>query len=78
MKDVSVDEFNALLIPGGYSPDKLRVDEAAVKLAHTMEDVFVTAQKENLFIERNEIDVLLKGVDILTAIANIPETDDNK
>jgi two-component system sensor histidine kinase and response regulator WspE len=48
--------------------------EAAVKLSHTMEDVFVAAQKEKIFIERNEIDVLLKGVDLLTAIANIPES----
>lgn len=32
-KDVSVDEFDALFIPGGYSPDKLRVDEDAVRLA---------------------------------------------
>lgn len=30
-KDVSVDEFDALLIPGGYSPDRLRVDENAVQ-----------------------------------------------
>jgi protease I len=28
--DVSVDDFDALLIPGGYSPDKLRVDDRAV------------------------------------------------
>ena len=27
----SVDDFDALLIPGGYSPDQLRVDEHAVK-----------------------------------------------
>jgi protease I len=31
VKDVSVNEFDALLIPGGYSPDKLRVDEDAVR-----------------------------------------------
>jgi protease I len=31
VKDVSVDQFDALLIPGGYSPDKLRVDEDAVR-----------------------------------------------
>jgi len=31
VKDVSVKEFDALLIPGGYSPDKLRVDEDAVR-----------------------------------------------
>jgi len=29
--DVSVDDFDALLIPGGYSPDKLRANEEAVK-----------------------------------------------
>src|SRR5512135_3550440 len=31
VKDVSVDDFDVLLIPGGYSPDKLRVDESAVE-----------------------------------------------
>jgi protease I len=31
--DVSVEEFDALLIPGGYSPDKLRVDPNAVEFA---------------------------------------------
>lgn len=31
--DASVDDFDALLIPGGYSPDKLRVDENAVRFA---------------------------------------------
>jgi len=30
-RDVSVEEFDALLIPGGYSPDKLRADEGAVR-----------------------------------------------
>ncbi len=33
VKDVSVDEFDALFIPGGYSPDRLRVDENAVQFA---------------------------------------------
>ncbi|MDZ7700462.1 MAG: type 1 glutamine amidotransferase domain-containing protein [Deltaproteobacteria bacterium] len=33
VKDVSVDDFDALLIPGGYSPDKLRVDPEAVRFA---------------------------------------------
>ena len=28
--DVVINDFDALLIPGGYSPDKLRVDEDAV------------------------------------------------
>jgi len=31
LKDVAVEDFDALLIPGGYSPDHLRVDEAAVE-----------------------------------------------
>ncbi len=31
VRGVSVDEFDALLIPGGYSPDKLRVDDDAVR-----------------------------------------------
>lgn len=31
--DVSIDDFDALLIPGGYSPDQLRVDETAVSFA---------------------------------------------
>jgi len=31
VKDISVEDFDALLIPGGYSPDHLRADEAAVK-----------------------------------------------
>ena len=30
---VSVEDFDALLIPGGYSPDKLRVDQNAVQFA---------------------------------------------
>jgi protease I len=33
VKDVAVSDFDALLIPGGYSPDKLRVDAAAVRFA---------------------------------------------
>ncbi len=33
VNDVSVGDFDALFIPGGYSPDKLRVNEDAVRLA---------------------------------------------
>lgn len=33
VKDLSVANFDALLIPGGYSPDKLRVDDDAVAFA---------------------------------------------
>jgi protease I len=30
-QEVKVEEFDALLIPGGYSPDKLRVDDQVVQ-----------------------------------------------
>jgi protease I len=33
VKDVSSDDFDALLIPGGYSPDKLRANDNAVDFA---------------------------------------------
>ena len=31
--DVTADDFDALFIPGGYSPDKLRVDPDAIRFA---------------------------------------------
>lgn len=31
VNEISVEDFDALLIPGGYSPDHLRADEAAVE-----------------------------------------------
>ena len=34
--DVTADDFDALVIPGGYSPDKLRVDIDVVRLVRTM------------------------------------------
>ncbi len=33
VRDVHVTDFDALFIPGGYSPDKLRIDEDAVRFA---------------------------------------------
>ena len=33
VRDVSADDFDALFIPGGYSPDKLRIDADAVRFA---------------------------------------------
>lgn len=33
VRDVRVSDFDALFIPGGYSPDKLRIDEDAVRFA---------------------------------------------
>ncbi|MFA7536161.1 MAG: type 1 glutamine amidotransferase domain-containing protein [Desulfuromonadales bacterium] len=33
VREARVEDFDALLIPGGYSPDKLRVDESAVNFS---------------------------------------------
>ncbi len=41
----------------------------AVELAHAMEDVFVAAQKGELVITADHMDVLLGGVDMITDIA---------
>ncbi|WP_455235335.1 hybrid sensor histidine kinase/response regulator [Thiogranum longum] len=43
--------------------------EAAVKLAHAMEDCFVAAQQGALHLETRQIDILLEGVDSLVAIS---------
>jgi two-component system sensor histidine kinase and response regulator WspE len=41
----------------------------AVEVAHVMEDCFVAAQKGNLVITPDDVDVLLKGVDLLAQIS---------
>ncbi len=46
----------------------VRVD-AAVDVAHVMEDCFVAAQRGELVLEPNGIDVLLKSVDLLVRIS---------
>ena len=38
IKDASVDDFDALFIPGGYSPDKLRSHDEAVKFVKKFMD----------------------------------------
>jgi protease I len=54
VKDVSADDFDALLIPGGYSPDKLRVDEKAVRFVRQFVEsgkpVFVICHGPQLLI----------------------------
>ena len=35
VRDVAIDEFDALFIPGGHSPDNLRIDQAAVEFVRT-------------------------------------------
>ncbi|EDY19641.1 CheA signal transduction histidine kinase [Chthoniobacter flavus Ellin428] len=48
---------------------------AAVNVAHAMEDCFVAAQKGALTLGQAEIDILLEGVDLLSRIANSSEAE---
>ncbi|CBN53895.1 MULTISPECIES: response regulator [Kamptonema] len=43
--------------------------DAAVNLAHVMEDCFVAAQNQKITLEAEGVDVLLHGVDLLTNIS---------
>src|SRR6185437_6638843 len=47
--------------------------DAAVRVAHVMEDCFVAAQKGKLDILPAHVDVLLRAVDLLTRIAQIAD-----
>ena len=54
VREVSSDDFDALLIPGGYSPDKLRTDEDAVSFVRDFTEsgkpVFVICHGPQLMI----------------------------
>jgi two-component system sensor histidine kinase and response regulator WspE len=50
----------------------VNLDEA-VKVAHAIEDCFVAAQKGQLQLSPERIDLLLKGADLLSRIAQQPE-----
>lgn len=47
--------------------------ELAVSVAHAMEDYFVQAQQSGSDLPQARIDQLLRGVDLLAQIANVPE-----
>ena len=47
--------------------------DAAVRVAHAMEDVFVEAQKGKLVLTPAAVDVLLRGVDFLVHVAEVAE-----
>ena len=49
--------------------------DAAVKVAHAMEDCFVAAQAGTIILDTEQIDVLLSGVDFLLRISQVPEAD---
>ena len=52
--------------------------DAAVGLAHAMEDIFMAAQKEKIFIDKKAIDILRSSNNLLITIAELPETDSEK
>jgi len=52
--------------------------DAAVGLAHAMEEVFIAAQKEKILIDKKAIDILRNSNDLLATIAEIPETESEK
>ena len=45
--------------------------ESAVRIAHSMEDCFVAAQRNKTGLPPQRIDQLLRGVDLLTRVANL-------
>ncbi len=47
--------------------------DAGVNVAHAMEDCFVAAQQGRLRLHQGRIDLLLRGVDLLTRISQTPE-----
>jgi protease I len=60
-KDASPDEFDALLVPGGYSPDHLRANDDAVeftkKFAETNKPIFLICHAAQLLVTAD----VLKG-----------------
>jgi two-component system sensor histidine kinase and response regulator WspE len=51
--------------------------EAAVRLAHVMEDCFVAAQANTIILNSDDVDVLLSGVDLLLQISQVENTNIN-
>jgi two-component system, chemotaxis family, sensor histidine kinase and response regulator WspE len=49
--------------------------EVGVRIAHVMESAFVAAQRGELSLRQAQIDVLLRGVDLLNRIAGTPEAE---
>jgi two-component system sensor histidine kinase and response regulator WspE len=49
--------------------------DLAVKLAHAMEDVFVAAQSDQIRLNPSDIDILLRGTDVLAELGNLSGDD---
>jgi two-component system sensor histidine kinase and response regulator WspE len=69
----AIDQLEALMraahsIKGGARVVEL---DAAVQIAHVMEDCFVAAQKNEITLNSEHIDILLQGVDMLNQIAAV-------
>src|SRR5215467_13648760 len=47
--------------------------QSVVRVAHAMEDCFVAAQEGKLQLHQMEIDILLRGVDLLLNISKLPD-----
>lgn len=47
--------------------------DAAVQLAHVMEDCFVAAQNQTITLLADQIDVLLRGVDLLQSLSSVSD-----
>ena len=47
--------------------------EPIVKITHVMEDVFVAAQKGEVALVADDVDVLLSAIDKVVLVSNIPE-----
>ena len=48
--------------------------DAVVQLAHVMEDCFVAAQNQTITLGTDQIDVLLRGVDLLQNLSQVSDT----
>ena len=49
--------------------------DAAVRVAHVMEDCFVAAQKGKLVLQSGHVDILLRGVDLLVQVAQLGDAE---
>ncbi|PSB20395.1 hybrid sensor histidine kinase/response regulator [Phormidesmis priestleyi ULC007] len=49
--------------------------DAAVHLAHAMEDCFVAAQSQTIRLDGDRVDVLLRGVDLLQNLGQVSDAD---
>ena len=49
--------------------------DAAVRVAHAMEDCFVAAKKGKLVLGPDQVDILLQGVDLLVQVAQLGEAE---